>query len=160
MKNFIFIFSLFFILVINAQESAKGIDNSNIALKGFQKESFKEWNFGVSFLRGSNIPWPGGSYLWGETFINENDFIIEYQYGFALPTLITGKLGIGKRFKKTEVVVGVRPFPFNFYGQTSFIKGKEGYWIASFEFNPTSNFGLSNAIFNVGYRWDLVSRNK
>ena len=105
--------------VINAQESAKGIGNSNIALKGFQKESFKEWNFGVSFLRGSNFPWPGGSYLWGETFINEKDFIIEYQYGFALPTLITGKLGIGKRFKKTEVVVGVRPFPFNFYGQTS-----------------------------------------
>ena len=159
MKNFIFIFCLFFLHVVNAQESAKRVGESNIVLKGFQKESFKEWNFGVSFLRGSNFPWPGGSYLWGETFINEKDFIIEYQYGFALPTLLTGKLGIGKRFKKTEVVVGVRPLPFNVYGQTSFVKGKEGDWIVSFEFNPMSNVGLSKAIFNVGYRWDLATRN-
>ena len=159
MKNFIFIFCLFFLHVVNAQESAKGVGESNIVLKGFQKESFKEWNFGVAIMKGSNFPFPGGSYLWGATFINEKDFIIEYQYGFALPTLLTGKLGIGKRFKKTEVVVGVRPLPFNFYGQTSFVKGKEGDWIVSFEFNPMSNVGLSKAIFNVGYRWDLATRN-
>lgn len=159
MKNFIFIFCLFFLHVVNAQESAKGVDESNIVLKGFQKESFKEWNFGVAIMKGSNFPFPGGSYLWGATFINEKDFIIEYQYGFALPTLLTGKLGIGKRFKKTEVVVGVRPLPFNVYGQTSFVKGKEGDWIVSFEFNPMSNVGLSKAIFNVGYRWDLATRN-
>ena len=159
MKNFIFIFCLFFLHVVNAQESAKGVCESNIVLKGFQKESFKEWNFGVAIMKGSNFPFPGGSYLWGATFINEKDFIIEYQYGFALPTLLTGKLGIGKRFKKTEVVVGVRPLPFNVYGQTSFVKGKEGDWIVSFEFNPMSNVGLSKAIFNVGYRWDLATRN-
>ncbi|MBT4915919.1 MAG: hypothetical protein HON66_03745 [Formosa sp.] len=159
MKNFIFIFCLFFLHVVNAQESAKGVGESNIVLKGFQKESFKEWNFGVAIMKGSNFPFPGGSYLWGATFINEKNFIIEYQYGFALPTLLTGKLGIGKRFKKTEVVVGVRPLPFNVYGQTSFVKGKEGDWIVSFEFNPMSNVGLSKAIFNVGYRWDLATRN-
>lgn len=159
MKNFIFIFCLFFLHVVNAQESAKGVGESSIVLKGFQKESFKEWNFGVAIMKGSNFPFPGGSYLWGATFINEKDFIIEYQYGFALPTLLTGKLGIGKRFKKTEVVVGVRPLPFNVYGQTSFVKGKEGDWIVSFEFNPMSNVGLSKAIFNVGYRWDLATRN-
>lgn len=159
MKNFIFIFCLFFLHVVNAQESAKRVGESNIVLKGFQKESFKEWNFGVAIMKGSNFPFPGGSYLWGATFINEKDFIIEYQYGFALPTLLTGKLGIGKRFKKTEVVVGVRPLPFNVYGQTSFVKGKEGDWIVSFEFNPMSNVGLSKAIFNVGYRWDLATRN-
>jgi hypothetical protein len=159
LKNFIFIFCLFFLHVVNAQESAKRVGESNIVLKGFQKESFKEWNFGVAIMKGSNFPFPGGSYLWGATFINEKDFIIEYQYGFALPTLLTGKLGIGKRFKKTEVVVGVRPLPFNVYGQTSFVKGKEGDWIVSFEFNPMSNVGLSKAIFNVGYRWDLATRN-
>ena len=50
---------------------------------------------------------------------------LEYEAGFALPSLVTGKLGIGKKFNNTKVIVGVRPFPFNLYLQSSFTKGKK-----------------------------------
>mgnify|MGYP000942015114 CR=1 FL=1 len=92
---------------------------------------------------------------------NENNLIFEYEVGFAFPTLVTGKLGIGKKFNNTKVVVGIRPFPFNVYGQSSFANRENGYWITSIEFNPiNSRNRISNSILNFGYRWDLGSKKK
>ena len=135
---------------------------------GKSENSFVEWNFGIAFIGDSNILgnnfiFPGTSVLWGKTFINENNFIFEYEAGLALPSLITGKLGIGKKFNTTNVIVGVRPFPFNLFLQSTFTKGKKGYWITSFEFNPlysdnSISFG-SKAILNFGYRWN-INKNK
>jgi len=128
------------------------------------KNSFVEWNFGVGFI-GDNFIFPGTSVLGGNTYINANNIIFEYEVGFALPSLITGKMGVGKKFNNTNVIVGVRPFPFNLYLQSSFTNGKKGYWIASLEFNPlysdysdkTISFG-SKAIINFGYRWNIIKK--
>ena len=160
MKKLILISLLSFLFFnnIEAQEIASGKSEN----------SFVEWNFGVAFIGDSNILgnnfiFPGTSVLWGKTFIYENNLIFEYEVGFALPSLITGKLGIGKKFNTTNVTVGVRPFPFNLFLQSSFMKGKKGYWITSVEFNPlysdnSISFG-SKAILNFGYRWN-INKNK
>ena len=127
------------------------------------KYNFIEWNFGLAYLEGGDVPFPlpGTSVLFGGTHINTNNFIFEYEVGLALPSIVTGKLGIGRRFNKTDVIVGVRPFPFNLYLQSSFANKQKGYWISSVEFNPLYNtetplsFG-STAILNFGYRWNLI----
>jgi hypothetical protein len=125
---------------------------------GKSKNSFVEWNFGVAYIE--DFIFPGTSVLWGRTYINENNFIFEYEAGLALPSIVTGKLGIGKKFNNTKVIIGVRPFPFNLYLQSSFTKRKKGYWIYSIEFNPLDSDQqlsfLSKAILNFGYRWNIV----
>lgn len=133
--------------------------SGNSEAQGKSKNSFVEWNFGVAYLEdwsSSPLFFPGTSVLWGRTHINDNNFIFEYEAGLALPSIVTGKLGIGKKFNNTKVIIGVRPFPFNLYLQSSFTKGKKGYPIVSIEFNPLDDSPLSfgsKAIFNFGYRW-------
>lgn len=126
------------------------------------KSSFSEWNFGVAFIPEENTfdvieIWPGTSFLWGKTIINENNFILEYSAGFAFPSILTGKVGIGKNFNDTKVTFGVRPFPSTLYLQSSFTNGEKGYWIVSLEANPfDSDFDLSfgsKALLTFGYRW-------
>lgn len=151
MKKQILISLLSFIFFNNIQAQEISTGKSN--------DSFVEWNFGVAFI-GDNFIFPGTSVLWGKTYINENNLIFEYEMGLALPSLLTGKLGIGKKFNNTKVIVGVRPFPFNFFLQSSFTSGKKGYWITSIEFNPlysdnSISFG-SKAILNFGYRWNII----
>jgi hypothetical protein len=154
MKKTIFSSLLFFFLfqISTAQESASITS----------KNSFIEWNFGVAFISEENFPFPGTSVLWGKTYVNENNIVFEYQAGFALPSFVTGKIGIGKMFDTTKVIVGIRPFPFNVFLQSSFATRKNGYWITSIELNPlNANTGLSfgsKAIINVGYRWSLTAK--
>lgn len=122
--------------------------------------SFVERNFGVAYIAEDDFIFPGTLVLWGRTYIDENHFIFECEAGFALPSLVTGKLGIVKKFNNTKVTIGVRPFPFNLYLQSSFTKGKKGYWITSIEFNPLNSDTLlsvgSKAILNFGYRWNIL----
>lgn len=139
---------LFFVSNCDAQDTAN--DKTG--------QAFTEWNFGAAYIDDEFI-FPGTSFLWGKTYINENDVIVEYEVGIALPSLATAKVGIGKQFHNTKVVTGIRPFPFHFFLQSSFTNGKRGYWIASVEYNPLDSesalsFG-SRAIFNVGYRWTI-----
>ena len=153
MKNTILISLLSFSLLNNlgAQELSQGKS----------KNSFIEWNLGVA-LFDENLISPGTSVLWGRTYINENNLIFEFEAGLAFPTIVTAKLGIGRKFNNTNVTIGVRPFPFNLYCQSSFLKGKKGYWITSIEFNPldaeTSISFRSRAILNFGYRWNLNNK--
>ncbi len=124
--------------------------------------SFIEWNFGLAYIN-KDIIFPGTSVLWGSTHINENNSIVEYEVGMALPSLVTGKIGVGQKFGNTKVIAGIRPFPFNFYLQSSIAKCKKGYWITSVEFNPIDSEQLisfgSKAILNFGYRWNLSKSN-
>lgn len=140
--------SLFSFTTGNAQEVSPGKT----------KNTFIEWNFGVAYIVDGAVL-PGTSVLWGKTFINEKNFIFEFEGGFALPTVVTGKVGIGKNFNNTNVIIGVRPFPFHFYLQSSFPSGKKGYWITSIEYSPVNSDSFlsfqSRAILNFGYRWDL-----
>ena len=140
---------LFFLLTSRAQERTSVMSEN----------SFIEWNVGIAFIADESFPFPGTSVLWGKTHVNENDIIFEYQAGFAFPSLITGKIGVGKMFGTTKVIAGIRPFPFNVFLQSSFAARKNGYWIASAELNPLNaknNISFeSKAIVNVGYRWSL-----
>ena len=150
----IFIFVLLFSLSIKAQESTtfSNTDNSS----EITKTSFFEWNFGVAFISyDSLIPFPGGSALWGTTYVNQENLIFEYEVGFAFPTLVTGKIGVGKRFNDTNIIFGVRPWPFNLYLQTSFSSTKDKSWIASIEGNPLGEL-ISIGNINVGYRWNIT----
>ena len=132
------------------------------------RSSFMEWNFGGAFLVDEPSPinqdqttevdlMPGTSFLWGRTYVNENNFIIEYEAGFAIPTVVTGKVGIGKKINNTRVVGGIRAYPLNLYLQSSFTNKEKGYWIVSLEFNPIKSdllgFG-SRGNINFGYRWN------
>ena len=151
----IFIFVLFFALSIKAQESTL-FSNTNPSTE-ITKTSFFEFNFGValvSFDTDAHIPFPGASVLWGTTFINQDNFIFEYEVGFAFPTIVTGKIGVGKRFNTTNVIVGLRPWPTTVYLQTSFSTTKEKSWIASIEGNPIDFGSIGN--INVGYRWNIT----
>ena len=139
--------------------------SGNSDAQGKSRNSFIEWNFGIAYINDNY--WaqgflPGTSVLWGRTHINDNNFIFEYEAGFALPSIVTGKLGIGKKFNNTKVIVGVRPFPFNLYLQSSFMGGRKGYPIVSIEYNPLDDSPLSffgsTAILNFGYRWRLGRR--
>mgnify|MGYP000356438011 CR=1 FL=1 len=74
----IFIFVLLFSFSIKAQESTtfSNTDNSS----EITKTSFFEWNFGVAFLSyDSLIPFPGGSALWGTTFINKEKILEKFK---------------------------------------------------------------------------------
>ena len=140
---------LFFIHMGSAQEISKWTS----------KNSFIEWNFGAAFISDDNFPFPGTSVLWGKTLINENNFILEYEGGFAFPTLVTGKIGIGKKMNNTNLTFGIRPFPFHLYAQATFKAQENGYWITSLEVNPfgtDSNISFgSSAMLTFGYRWNL-----
>ena len=146
----LFFFCLFFLSSICAQETESGTS----------RNSFIEWNFGIAIIpEMDNLPMPGTSVLWGRTTTYPNNFIFEYEGGFAFPTIITGKIGIVKKFKNTNLTFGIRPFHFHLYTQATFPARKKGYWIASVEFNPLNSndtlFG-STAILNFGYRWHLT----
>ena len=144
--------------------SAQTIDSSSSRIK----ESFTEWNFGIAFLpegnslTGGNTIFPGTSFLWGSTLVYKNNFIIEYAAGVSLPTIITGKVGVGKKFKNTKIIVGVRPFPFNIYAQSSLGNTQKGYWIVSIEGNPLNpELGISfesRALLTFGYRWYIQKK--
>ena len=147
----IFIFVLLFSLSINAQESTAFSDT--YPSDGIIKTSFFEANAGLAFVP---FPFPGVSYLYGTTFVNKDDVIFEYQIGLALPSLFTAKLGMGKRFDNTDVVIGIRPFQLHFYAQTSFNNNATNSWIASIEVGTQNEESLfSAAMINVGYRWKI-----
>jgi len=122
-------------------------------------DAFIEWNAGLALIEDIGGVAPGTSLLYGVTFINENNFIIEAEAGLAFPSVATAKVGVGKKINNMKNIVGVRPFPFNIYFQTSFPAREKGYWIASMEFNPLDNKHFlsveSRAILNFGYRWNL-----
>jgi hypothetical protein len=143
------VFLLFFIHISGAQETSKWSSEN----------SFIEWNFGAAFIGDDSFPFPGTSVLWGKTLINENNFILEYEGGFALPTLVTGKIGIGKKMNNTNLTFGIRPFPFHLYTQATFATQENGCWITSIEVNPlgakSRGFFESRAMLTFGYRWNL-----
>jgi len=133
---------------------------------GFTSSTFYELNGGLAAIGDFEAIFPGMSFLFGATFINENNLILEVEAGLALPTMFTGKMGVGRKFNRHSMVVGIRPFPFNIYLQNSFRPSDKGYWIMSVELNPLndqfessdSNISISfgsKAIFNVGYRWHI-----
>ena len=132
-----------------------------------QNTKYLESNFGVSVTNNpegaEGALSPGFSYLWGSrNYIDANTFI-DKQFGFAVPSLATAKIGVGKMDLENgkSISGGIRIFPTHLYIQrgwatkrSSFVirnrslrKGKtiedvcSGEWTLSFEVSP---FILSN----------------
>lgn len=160
MKSRLFLLLLIISLVPITIRSQEPIERKS-------KNYFSEFNFGIAILpneeeNDGNAYFPGASFLWGTTIINENNFIVEYSAGFAFPSIVTGKVGVGKKINTTKLIVGIRPYPTNLYLQSNFTNGKKGYWTLSFEYNPLdSDIGISlysKALFTLGYRWHSNKR--
>ena len=56
---------------------------------------------------------PGGSVLWGTTTQYNNNFVGEYQVGFAFPSIATGKCAVGLGNLDYNLLLGLRPWPFS-----------------------------------------------
>jgi len=166
MKNlFTFLFLICFANIASAQLKER------IIWRGKPLQTFIEWNVGIAYLGNNEFPYffPGTSVLWGQTFTS-NNIVLEYETGLALPTGmsgnlgmgLTGKFGLGLNFNNTSVIIGVRPYPSQLYIQSSFAVSKQGYYIVSVEYNPfdqderseLSFYSLS--IINLGYRWSIL----
>lgn len=149
-------------LIINAQNNPSES----------QTNSFIELNMGAAHFKGSlfrtedledlgeGFSFPGGSILYGQTFISKNKLIFEYEAGFAFPTVVTAKLGIGGKLKGLSLTAGTRLFPFTTYLQFATSNTTSGNWLVSFEINPLSveksTFSIPDMrIINIGYRWNL-----
>ena len=128
--------------------------------KGFKKgaNSFFELNGGVALIDAEFV-FPGVSVLLGQTYVDENNLVFEYEIGLAAPSIGTAKIGFGKKFNNTLVTMGLRPFPFNLYLQTTFGLGQRGYWLASVEANPLGTEHRlsfqSAGLVTFGYRFHL-----
>tara|TARA_B100000886_G_scaffold31295_1_gene19596 strand:- start:1488 stop:1895 length:408 start_codon:yes stop_codon:yes gene_type:complete len=115
-------------------------------------ETYKEFNFGI-YSGKEIIVCPGASFLWGKTNYLQYNTLLDYQIGFALPTIITGKVGFGIGDQDYATILGIRPFPTSSYVQFSF---KEKYNIA-FEYSPIDfnggDFSGKGFIICYGYRF-------
>ena len=79
-------------------------------------ETYKEFNFGVITDWKYGI-FPGASYLWGKTHYYNNNTILDYQAGIALPTIVTGKIGFGVGGSNFATIIGIRAYPTTAYIQ-------------------------------------------
>ncbi len=119
--------------------------------------NYIEWNVGVALL--DDFVFPGSSFLWGGTYVQENGMVLDYQMGLALPSIATAKLGLGYKYRASSLLGGVRLFPFNYYLQTNFDINPKGSLIFSIEYSPlTDDSGwsfYSKGNINMGYRWNI-----
>ena len=128
-----------------------------------------EWNAGVSASDADEGEYfPGCSYLIGTTYITKSNVVVDAQIGLALPTLVTGKVGVGFKAKNSIITAGIRPFPLHAYLQLQWLPyNKHHSFIFSFEESAYSMTGnddwygpsaFSIRLATVGYRWNLGSK--
>lgn len=117
-------------------------------------ESYKEFNFGVitnMVFDGDQI-WPGASFLWGKTIYFNNNTVLDYQAGLALPTLATGKIGFGIGGSNFATIIGLRPYPATAYLQLS--KNQRFNFSVEYVLDEDMFFGDGESvIFTYGIRF-------
>ena len=114
-------------------------------------KSYKEINFGVitdMVFDGDQI-WPGASFLWGKTYYYNNNIVLDYQAGFAFPTLATGKIGFGLGGSNFATIIGFRPYPATAYLQFS----KNQRFNFSAEYLLDEDYFGKSVIFTYGLRF-------
>jgi len=122
--------------------------------------TYLETNFGVAFVDMlDGLPFPGCSGLIGTT-INIEGFLIDVEGGFALPTVLTGKVGLGFAVGDINIIAGMRPYPFHLYTQSTLKNTEKGCWIISVElgsnvFSPGFDHWESLGMINFGYRYTI-----
>ena len=128
-----------------------------------------EWNAGVSYVD-DGFYFPGCSYLIGTTYITKSNLVLDAQIGLALPTLVTGKVGVGFKAKNVIITAGIRPYPSHAYIQLQRLSNNKHHsFTFSFEESADSMTGNGNynwqgrsfysiRLATVGYRWNLGSK--
>ena len=121
---------------------------------GQYSNSYKEFNGGL-YIGGNDLPvFPGVSFLFGRTNYYSNNIVMDYEIGFALPTVFTGKAGVGLGNQNNATIIGVRPWP-----TTAFIQhiwGEKRLISIEVMIPYDGNFTAGNnipLIINYGYRW-------
>ena len=123
---------------------------ASIPIIGFGQNStnYKEFNAGL-FVGDDVEVFPGASFLWGKTTYVSDNFLLDYEYGFAFPTIVTGKIGLGIGNLNNAFVLGIRPWPTTGYLQYT----KKEKHLFSIEAMPTDN--NSAIIINYGFVYKL-----
>lgn len=121
-----------------------------------QPTKIKNFEINTGIATGVVPFFPGLSALYGATLYYPSGLIVDYQGGFAFPTLITGKIGAGFNIEKQELTFGIRPFPSTCYAQIRIDRpNKESDITVSLESGIyRSSFFGQNTIVTVGWRWN------
>ena len=85
-----------------------------------RKEKYIESNWGIAAVQpiidAGLFPFPGTSVLFGSRKFYANDTFLDTQIGLAFPSILTGKIGYGKRFADgASLTAGVRVFPTHLF---------------------------------------------
>ena len=85
-----------------------------------RKEKYIESNWGIAAVQfiidEGPLPFPGTSVLFGSRKFYSNDTFLDTQIGLAFPSILTGKIGYGKRFTNGEsLTAGIRVFPTHLF---------------------------------------------
>lgn len=85
-----------------------------------RSERYIESNWGMAIINpNSGVVFPGTSVLAGGRHFISNHGFVEAQGGFALPSILTAKLGGGKKWDSGwSLSTGIRVFPLHGYLQT------------------------------------------
>lgn len=130
---------------------------SNVCYSQHIKTTYTELNFGASF---GNIPvFPGASALYGAHHQYESGFVLDYEGGLALPSLITAKGGVGFAInEKFDLTLGVRAWPTSTYIQLKSNRPSRPRDIVfTIEAMPWSATSLGQStIFTVGWRHKII----
>ena len=93
---------------------------SNRKQRKYEAQNYIDANFGFAIIELDGIaPFPGASFLFGRrAFVSQKTFL-DFELGFAFPTIATAKIGVGERNPVTgkSVAVGIRPWPAHLYIQ-------------------------------------------
>ena len=115
------------------------------------KETFLELNIGLASLGSPYFfqgLFPGASLLFGGT-ISSSGLVCDVQIGAALPSLITGKIGVGIGNLDRNISLAVRPWPLTIGPQI-----KIEQFTLSLEIGTERGSSFqAGFIGTVGYRW-------
>jgi hypothetical protein len=69
------------------------------------------------FLDATLSLFTGASFLSGKIISINNNTLLDYQWDFAFPTILTGKIGVGIGNETSAATIGIRPIPTSLYFQ-------------------------------------------
>jgi hypothetical protein len=109
-----------FAMLAGTNSSAQ--DAPPLAVESEVVQKFYEGNFGIAFTN-IGLPFPGFSALWGARKLHTNGkTFTDLAVGPALPSLVTGRVGVGtfNSETKSNISFGVRIFPLYVYTRLGF----------------------------------------
>lgn len=122
------------------------------------KQTFFELNIGAASIDGYDFsdPFPGASFLFGQTIALSEATVFEYQIGLAAPSIATGKIALGYGNLEKNIALAIRPWPLTIGPQ-----GKIDNFSFSFEVGNNNEASFdAGFIVTIGYRFMLGRKKK